>query len=136
MVAVGKRNEGSVRFTYVLPKQKVKGVRYVTNHHYVELEDHKQNKAHLPATGVMRHECGGCGFTWWSSSNRCSFCPSCASTEIQKAWGDMQLAFVPEKESEFVMSEVLETPTDTSDLVEEVIEELETHDDAFSDEGD
>jgi len=98
--------EGRMKFSYALPHN-VKGVRYVTNHHFVELEDHKSRKLHLSASGLMRHSCQACHHHWWTESNMCSFCPSCGSRDVEKTWGRIQLAFVPEQETEFVPIEDL-----------------------------
>jgi hypothetical protein len=89
-----------MKVTYQLPPG-IKGFHYAPNHHYVELEDETGKTLHMPAQGVMAHRCGTCQFVWWTGSNRCSFCPSCASGEVQRVWGKMQIAFVPEEESDF-----------------------------------
>jgi hypothetical protein len=92
--------EDRVRVTYQLPPG-VKSFKYEPNTHFVELTDGVGEILHLPAKGVMAHQCRGCQFIWWTTSNLCSFCPSCMSTDVGRIWGKLQIAFVPETESKF-----------------------------------
>lgn len=87
------------------------GFKYMPNHHYVELEDSDGNKAHLPAHGIMHHDCNACRAKWWTESNVCSFCPSCGSQDVSKKWGRLQVAFMPEAETDFASM-----PLDTNDI--------------------
>jgi hypothetical protein len=119
----------TVVFKYKLPRG-LRGFRYVKNHHYLELEDEKGNELHLPAHGVMRHYCSGCKNRWWTESNVCNFCPSCGGTDVEKSWGRLQVAFVPERESEFAAPEDLLSGS-TGDLPVEFVEEGEDTDPAI-----
>jgi hypothetical protein len=91
-----------MQFTYKMPDD-VRGVRYVANHHYVELEDKQGRKSKMPATAVLKCVCIGehCGAVFFVSSNMGSLnCPHCGGPTT-KIWGKMQIGFIPEDESDF-----------------------------------
>lgn len=101
MIPSPARAEDRMKVTYELPPG-VKSFKYEPNTHFVELTDLQGETLHLPATGVMAHQCGTCNLVWWTGTNQCSACPSCLSPNVKRIWGKMQVAFVPEEESKFV----------------------------------
>jgi len=92
----------TIRIGYKLPKG-VRKFSYAPNHHYVELEDDHGRRTHLPATDLMRVSCSACRFFFFVASNYgLQTCPHCSATgTLEKTWGKMQIAFVPEDESDF-----------------------------------
>jgi hypothetical protein len=98
-----------------LPSQ-IRGFRYVTNHHYVELEDKEGNVVKLPAKTLLKVACdrSPCGFSFFVESETTFNLPvQChCGGKLVHAWGSGQLAFVPEGESRFT------PPAQTGDIGE------------------
>jgi len=92
-----------MKITYQGPEG-IKSFRYGPNHHYVELEDPDGNTAHLPATDIMKIDCSSCDMSFFVKSNyglrTCVYC-SAPAEQLNKSWGKMQVAFIPEDESAF-----------------------------------
>lgn len=97
-----KRAElGTVKLTVVLPPS-VKGVTYVKNHHYIELEDTAGNKIKLNASGILVGKCDECKTTVFALHNSGLMACTHCSGAVKWAWAKPQLAFVAEHESEFM----------------------------------
>lgn len=80
----------------------VKRFTYVKNHHWIELEDTQGNVTKLTPTALMMGKCKVCTEVnialYRMGEMRCTYCGS----EVEWAWSRPQLAFVPEKESDFM----------------------------------
>lgn len=77
----------------------VRGVAYVTNHHYVKLTDKDNKSSTCFARGLLRCACTRCHETFYVETNLGSMtCPHCGG-DARTVWGRMQLSFVPERES-------------------------------------
>ena len=82
----------------------VQSIKYVKNHHWIELEDCEGNKTKLNDNGMIRYECPGCQFYCYTDCNRgILLCPVCRTVNLTKQWQLLQVCFVPEKESNFNM---------------------------------
>ncbi len=81
----------------------VHGLRYVTNSHFLELEDDKGNKTRMLPRSFCKYVCDKCQAVFFMTSNfgqvRCPCCGDPAA--IKSAWGSFQIGFMPEDESEF-----------------------------------
>jgi hypothetical protein len=79
----------------------VHGFRYVKNHHFIELTDNDGNKVTLNAGGIMLGDCKECKAKVAAFENReRMICTHCGG-QVTWQWTRPQLAFVPEKESDF-----------------------------------
>ncbi len=80
----------------------VKGVTYVKNHHWVELEDIHGNKTKLTASALLMGHCKACkevNIALAKMGNmQCTYCGS----GVDWLWTRPQLAFIPQKESDFI----------------------------------
>jgi hypothetical protein len=93
--------EPTIMFTAALPPG-IKAVRYVKNHHFIELEDDKGNKTKLNASALLVGSCTSCKETCFAASNQGSMtCTHCGGA-VKWAWSRPQLSFIPEHESEFM----------------------------------
>jgi len=92
---------GSMKLAADLP-QHVHLMKYVKNHHYIELEDKEGNKHKVNATGLLKGECQACHYVFYSDTNRGDIvCPACQSPGVVWHWGRLQLCFIPEEPSDF-----------------------------------
>jgi hypothetical protein len=104
-----EERKAAMKVTYNYPRGANTKFSYGPNHHYVDLEDEHGNKSHLPATDLMRCQCTSCKMVFWVHSNLGEMrCPHCMGV-AKKVWGQLQIAFVPEAESEFKPPEQLTT---------------------------
>ena len=80
----------------------ISSLTYTKNHHYIELKDVNGKKTKLIPNDLIKCECKGCKFVFYSESNHgITKCPICGG-KIVTAWGKVQLCFVPEKETDFL----------------------------------
>jgi len=86
----------------------IKSLR-VSNPHYVDLEDVDGNVAHLVPQGVVKYICDDCKAVFLMTSNHGAItCPLCGQKgKAKPVWGSLQVSFVPEKESDFSSSLVV-----------------------------
>lgn len=96
-----KAEPGTVKLTAVLPPN-VKGLRYVKNHHFIELEDSKGNKIKLNASGILVGLCADCNTTVFALHNAGLMACTHCSGRVKWAWSKPQLSFIAEHESEFM----------------------------------
>lgn len=79
----------------------VRAVKWVRNHHFIELEDEHGNATKLLAGGVLLGECAACQAACIALQNngkmRCTHCGGA----VKWQWAKPQLAFIPEHESQF-----------------------------------
>jgi DNA-directed RNA polymerase subunit RPC12/RpoP len=95
------QRESTMKIRANLPDD-IHGFRYVTNSHFVEVEDENGNTAHLLPTGIVKYKCEGCDTEFFMGSNHGVVkCPVCGLQKAKPCWGKVQLSFVPEKESDF-----------------------------------
>jgi hypothetical protein len=95
---------GDVRIRAQLPRG-WRVVNYVTNHHYIELEDDQGNVHRLLATALIRGVCASCGLSVYVETRMGAMaCPHCVTGTVTWLWGDAKLAFTPELNSRFVSS--------------------------------
>ena len=99
---------GSMKLAADLPHH-VHTMKYVKNHHYIELEDKAGNKHKVLATGLLKGECQACHYVFYSDTNRGDIrCPACYVTKVVWTLGKLQLCFIPEIESGFSISNPFE----------------------------
>lgn len=93
--------EPTITFRAALPPG-IKGVRYVKNHHFIELEDDKGNKTKLNASALLVGSCTDCKETCFAATNSGNMtCTHCGGP-VKWAWSRPQLSFIPEHESQFM----------------------------------
>lgn len=90
-----------VAFSTNLPANPdVKGVRYVKNHHYVEVELDDGTKHRCMAKARMRCRCPACEAVFEVESNLgIMCCPHCGAHPVEEQWGESQLCFLPDGET-------------------------------------
>ena len=79
----------------------VHSMEYVKNSHYLKLTDDDGNSTKLDARHIIQFTCKECKNVFWMGTNQVSCCPSCKGTKIDKDWVDLQLSFIPERETRF-----------------------------------
>jgi|SRR6185369_15689979 len=103
-----------------LPHETIRSLVYVKNHHYIELEDHKGNRTKLNATALNVGVCQLCHAMVATDRgvDPDTPCMHCKGKMTWK-WSRPQLAFVAEKETDFVAwtkpdDKTADKPADTS----------------------
>lgn len=80
----------------------VHGVKYVKNHHYIELIDSEGRVIKINATGIILYLCIECDEHFFMLSNKANGCPVCGEHgQVKNVWLKPQLAFIPEQPSDF-----------------------------------
>jgi DNA-directed RNA polymerase subunit RPC12/RpoP len=81
----------------------VHGLRYVTNSHFLELEDDKGHTTRMLPRSFCKYVCSKCQVVFFMTSNFGAVrCPCCGdASTVKSAWGSFQIGFMPEEESEF-----------------------------------
>jgi RNA polymerase subunit RPABC4/transcription elongation factor Spt4 len=74
---------------------------YVKNSHFIRLTDDDGNSTKLNAKDIIQFTCNKCKNVFWMGTNQASNCPTCLSNELNRDWVNLQLSFIPERESEF-----------------------------------
>jgi hypothetical protein len=85
--------------------ERIHGVRYVKNSHYLELEDEQERAWRGGATGIVKYTCQhpDCKSTYYQPSNNGKQkCPvlGCDGMALP-IWHKAQLSFVPEEPSQY-----------------------------------
>lgn len=83
--------------------EKIHGVTYVTNTHFLKLHDDAEHELKLNAVGVLRGDCDDCKAELLALERSGDMvCTHCRSSSVKWRWLKLQLAFLPEHESQYM----------------------------------